>query len=153
MTSHHTPRLRTLCAVTLLCTSPLLLAAGPSGYYRWVDDKGAPQFTQKPPVDRPSEFVRTATGAASAVEGSVAQPAASEAGTEASEERQVTGGLEGVPDRDPAKCEQTRGTLGILNSSARIREKGSDGEYRYLTPAEIGEQKRLAEEAIKIYCD
>jgi hypothetical protein len=148
-------QLRGLCAAALLRASPLLLAAGPAGYYRWIDDKGAPQFTQKPPTDRPSEFVRTATGTSSRVdageETAPAPAASSEEG--AAGEKPAGGALEGVPDNDPAKCEQTRNTLGILNSSARIREKGADGEYRYLTPDEIGEQKRLAEDAIKIYCN
>lgn len=152
MMSQHRPRLRTLCAIALLSASPLLLAAGPSGYYRWVDDKGAPQFTQKPPLDRPSEFVRTATGAVTAVEGA-AQGEAAPATADEPQQKSDAGGLEAVPQQDPAKCQQTRDTLGVLNSSARIREKGADGEYRYLTPTEIGEQKRLAEEAVKIYCE
>lgn len=146
---------RWICAAALLALSPALMAAGQTGYYRWTDDKGATQFTQQPPAGRPSEFVRTATGTSSKVEAGAAETGSTTTGTEpqATGEKPASGGLEGVPDKDPAKCEQTRNTQGILNSSARIREKGPDGEYRYLNPDEIAEQKRLAEEAIKIYCN
>jgi hypothetical protein len=152
MKSQPRLRLRALCAIAMLSTTPLLLAAGNTGYYRWIDDQGAPQFTQKPPLDRPSEFIRTATGAATAVAGGGQDGAAPAKETEQPAST-ANGGLEAVPQQDAAKCQQTRETLGVLNSSARIREKGADGENRYLTPAEIGEQKRLAEEAIKIYCE
>lgn len=146
---------RLFCAAALLALSPALFAAGQTGYYRWTDDKGATQFTQQPPPGRPSEFVRTATGTSSKVEAGATDSGSAPTGAEqqAAGEKPASGGLEGVPAKDPAKCEQTRNTQGILNSSARIREKGADGEYRYLAPEEIAEQKRLAEEAIKIYCD
>jgi hypothetical protein len=149
------PKRRALaCAAALLLLSPGLLASS-TGYYRWVDDKGAPQFTQKPPTDRPSEFVRTATGTSSRVEpGSVGQDqSGGNAAAPETAAKAPTGPIQGVPDKDPVKCQETRNTLSILNSSARIREKGADGEYRYLTPKQIAEQKRLADEAIKIYCD
>lgn len=147
--------LRRICAAALLVIAPTLLAASQTGYYRWTDDKGATQFTQQPPAGRPSEFVRTATGTSSKVESDTDSDTAPAAGSEQqpATAKPESGGLEGVPAKDPAKCEQTKSTLGILNSSARIREKGADGEYRYLNPDEIAEQKRLADEAIKIYCN
>lgn len=144
-----------ICAAALLL-SPALLAAGKNGYYRWTDDKGATQFSQQPPPGRASEFVRTATGTSSKVEPGEASSdtAPSPTGDQpAAAKKPAEGGLEGVPAKDQAKCEQTRGTQSILNSSARIREKGADGEYRYLSPDEIAEQKRLADEAINIYCE
>lgn len=161
MTAHasHQPPSRLpralACAAALLLLAPGLLASG-AGYYRWVDDKGAPQFTQRPPTDRPSEFVRTATGTSSRVETGEATEqgaATGEADQQAGAQKPAGGTLEGLPEKDPAKCEQTRNTRSILDSSARIRERGADGEYRYLTPDEIAEQKRLADEAVKIYCD
>ena len=44
-------------------------------------------------------------------------------------------------------------TQAVLNSHARIREKDDKGEYRYLTPEEITDQKKLAAESIGIYCE
>jgi hypothetical protein len=57
-----------------------------------------------------------------------------------------------VPDKDPAKCKEAQDTQTLLGGHARIREKVGD-DYRYLTPEEIGEQKRIAEEAVGIYCE
>ena len=149
---------RALLCATALLLSPALLAAGKSGYYRWTDDKGATQFSQQPPPGRASEFVRTATGTSSHVEaGATESDDAPATGSEQQPsdgaKKPASSGLEGLPAKDPTKCEQTRNTQNILNSSARIREKGADGEYRYLNPDEIAEQKRLADEAITIYCD
>lgn len=150
MNTHRT--LLRLSAIALLITSPWL-TAGPAGYYRWVDGDGKPQFTQQPPKDRPSEFVQVSTGASSRVgpdtETAPAQPAD---GQPQAQPKDGPRTIESVPDRDPEKCKQAQDTLSVLNSKARIREKGTDGEYRFLNPDEIGEQKRLAAEAVGIYC-
>ena len=149
MTAHRT--LQRLCAIALLTASPWL-AAGPAGYYRWVDDDNKPQFTQQPPKDRPSEFVQVSTGATSKVGPGSSEPAApteqAKAGSTSGQDRTI----QGVPDKDPEKCQQSQQTLDVLNSRARIREKGPDGEYRYLTPDEIGEQKKLATDAVGVFC-
>lgn len=142
-------------AIALLITSSWL-TAGPAGYYRWIDSDGKPQFTQQPPKDRPSEFVQVSTGASSRVgpdaENAPDQPADGQPPAQ-TPPKDGTRTLQGVPDHDPEKCQQAQDTLSILTSKARIREKGSDGEYRFLNPDEIGEQKRLANEAVTIYCE
>jgi hypothetical protein len=61
--------------------------------------------------------------------------------------------MQAVPDKDPEKCKQAQDTQAVLNSHARIREKGEKGEYRYLAPEEITEQKRLATESVDVYCE
>jgi hypothetical protein len=64
-----------------------------------------------------------------------------------------TGAMQGVPDKDPEKCKQAQDTRSVLDSHARIREKTEEGEYRYLTPEEIAEQKRRATESVEVFCD
>lgn len=150
MKAHRT--LQRLCAIALLTTSPWL-AAGPAGYYRWLDDDNKPQFTQQPPKDRPSEFVRVSTGTSSKVGPGAEEMPREEGAADQSGSTAARPTLESVPDRDPAKCQQSRETLAVLNSKARIREKGADGEYRYLTPDEIAEQRKLAADAVGIYCE
>jgi hypothetical protein len=150
--SHST---RSLWALALLAVSPALLA-GPQGYYRWKDDKGQFQATQQPPADRPSEFVRTSTGTSSqaapgqAPEGSTTAAPYNAAGDAAPKKPT---GMQAVPDKDPAKCKQAQDTKAVLDSHARIREKGDNGEYRYLAPEEIADQKKISEEAVQIYCE
>ncbi len=151
--------IRSLWLLALLAASPALLAAQ-AGYYRWKDDKGQFQATQQPPADRPSEFVRTSTGTSSQVApgetsesaGSTSMPPSGQtAGKPATEKKPV--GMQAVPDKDPAKCKQAQDTQMVLNSHARIREKGDNGEYRYLAPEEIAEQKKLAEESVGVFCE
>jgi hypothetical protein len=153
--STPTRSIRRLCVLALLAVSPALLA-GPQGYYRWKDDKGQFQATQQPPVDRASEFVRTSTGTSSQVapgenvEGGT-PPAKIPGQPDAPAKKPV--GMQSVPDKDPEKCKQAQQTQTVLNSHARIREKDDKGEYRYLAPEEITEQKKLADESVTIYCD
>ena len=115
-------------------------------------------LNQQPPADRPSEFVRTSTGTASqaegAGEGAASNAPAAQAGTPApAESGKKPIGIQAVPDKDPEKCKQAQDTQSVLNSHARIREKDEKGEYRYLAPEEIAEQKRLAEESVGVFCE
>jgi hypothetical protein len=147
--------IRSLWILALLAVSPALLAA-PQGYYRWKDDKGQFQATQQPPADRASEFVRTSTGTASqsAPEDSTpgnAQPATPGDGSAAAAKKPA--GLQALPDKSPEKCKEAQDTQAVLNSHARIREKDEKGEYRYLAPEEIDNQKKLATESIEIFCE
>lgn len=147
--------LRHLCALTLLAAAPTLLAA-PQGYYRWKDDAGNEHFTQQPPPGRKSEFIAVSTGRSTPVEAgetvdnsAEGKPAAA-SGKEGS--KPAPGPIQGVPDRDPEKCKQAQETASVLNSHARIREKVGE-EYRYLTPEEIADQKKLANDAANVYCE
>lgn len=149
MTNRHRA-LRHLCAVTLLTAAPALLAAQ-QGYYRWHDDAGVEHFTQQPPAGRKSEFIATSTGKSTAVEAGETA-ATTEAKSQKDAKKPVTGPIQAVPDKDPEKCKQAQDTQAALGSHARIREKVGD-EYRYLTPEEIDEQKKLAQESVDVYCE
>jgi len=138
------------CALALLLASPGLLAEQ-TGYYRWKDDKGQMQATQQPPAGRPSEYVKLSTGKSSPAAGEAAAAGAPKAGGNDGE--QASKPIQGVPDKDPEKCRQSKETQSVLDSHARIREKGENGEYRYLTPDEISEQKRLVKESVDVYCE
>lgn len=134
----------------LIAAAPTSLAA-PQGYYRWHDDAGVEHFTQQPPAGRKSEFVATSTGKATAVEaGETVETTTDKAA--AKKGAPITGPIQAVPDKDPAKCKQAQDTQAILDSHARIREKVGDA-YRYLTPDEIAEQKKNAQDAVDVYCE
>lgn len=150
MTKQHRS-LRHFCTVALLVAAPALLAS-PQGYYRWRDDAGVEHFTQQPPAGRKSDFVATSTGKSTAVD--AGETATSTETKEAAKPatKPVTGPIQAVPDKDPEKCKQSQDTQAALNSHARIREKVGD-DYRYLTPEEIAEQKKLAQESTDIYCE
>ena len=150
MTNRHRA-LRHLCAAALIATAPALLAAQQQGYYRWHDDAGVEHFTQQPPPGRKSEFIATSTGKSTAVEAGETA-ASTEAKAPKDAKKPGTGPIQAVPDKDPEKCKQAQDTQMTLNSHARIREKVGE-EYRYLTPEEITEQKKLAQESADVYCE
>ncbi len=150
-------------AVTLLAVSSSAMAAC-NGGYRWSenkDGKTVTHYTQQPPEGRPSECVQISTGTRSQVNpGEASEEAAATPGAKPTADGQNAAkpenkpkGIQGVPDKDPEKCKQAQDTKSVLDSHARIREKGDDGEYRYLTPDEIAEQKKLAEESTSVYCE
>jgi hypothetical protein len=142
---------RSACLTALLVAAPALMAAPPQGYYRWKDDTGNEHFTQQPPAGRKSEFVAVSTGRST----EVAPGETIESDTTKKDQAKgskPTGPIQGVPDKDPEKCKQAQDSQAVLNSHARIREKVGE-EYRYLTPEEIGEQKKLAQESLDVYCE
>jgi len=143
--------LRPACLIALLAIASSALAA-PHGYYRWKDDAGNEHFTQQPPAGRKSEFIAVSTGRSTAVEAGESMESTEAATNNAKASNAPKGPIQGIPDRDPEKCKQAHDTESVLNSHARIREKVGE-EYRYLTPEEITEQKRLAQEATSIYCE
>lgn len=151
MTNQHRA-FRHFCMAAILVAAPELLAAQ-QGYYRWHDDAGVEHFTQQPPPGRKSDFIATSTGKSTAVDaGETAASADSKAAAAKDTKKPVTGPIQAVPDKDPEKCKQSQDTQAALASHARIREKVGE-EYRYLSPEEIGEQKKLAQESVDVYCD
>lgn len=150
MTIRHRA-LQFFCAASLIATAPTLLAAQ-QGYYKWHDDAGVEHFTQQPPPGRKSEFIATSTGKSTAVEAGETA-ASTEAKTAAKDAKKpITGSLQTVPDKDPEKCKQAQDAQTTLSGHARIREKVGD-DYRYLTPEEIADQKKLAQESADVYCE
>jgi hypothetical protein len=154
---------RVLGTVALVAFSSYSAAAC-NGGYRWSevkDGKTVTHYTQQPPEGRASECVSVSTGTRTQVNpGEDEAPAATSAGRKPVEGGQPPAqaankpkGIQGVPDKDPEKCKQAQETKSVLDSHARIREKGENGEYRYLSPDEIAEQKKLAEESTGVYCE
>ena len=151
-------RLARACALALLVAAPVL-QADQAGYYRWKDDKGQFQATQQPPSDRPSEYIKLSTGRSTqlapgeTVENKETKDAKAAADSKASG-KPIPGSMQALPDKDPAKCKQAQETRSVLDSHARIRVKDEGGsDYRYLTPEEIGEQKKLADESVGVFCE
>ena len=145
--------LRPIVLATLLAAAPtLLMAAPPQGYYRWKDDAGNEHFTQQPPTGRKSEFVAVSTGRSTEVAPGETIDSDATKQNQAKPANKPTGPIQAVPDKDPAKCKQAQDAQSVLDSHARIREKVGD-DYRYLTPEEIAEQKKLAQDSVDVYCE
>ena len=134
----------------MLASSPL--QAQKSGHYRWVDDNGKPQYSDRPPVGRESEFIEFAGGkrsrsAIDSQEGSVEGRVESEA-----EKLPGVDGEMEVVQKDPELCKQAQGNLKSLSGTPRVRITEPDGSKRILTPDEIQAQRDRAQSFIDIHC-
>jgi hypothetical protein len=152
---------RAFGAVALIAFSSYASAAC-NGGYRWSevkDGKTVTHYTQQPPEGRASECVSVSTGTRTQVNAGEEEAPATTGSKPAAGGQQPAPaankpkGMQAVPDKDPEKCKQAQETKSVLDSHARIREKGDNGEYRYLSPDEIAEQKKLADESTGVYCE
>jgi hypothetical protein len=129
------------------------LAAG--GYYKWLDERGNPQLSDRPPpAGVEYEYVSTDTGlkrrvsaAESGRTGSApAMPEqAAPASTVAQEQAKIK--------KNPAYCDQAKANLDTLNSAARVRIREPEGDIRYLTEEEKDVQRQKAKDMIAVHCN
>jgi hypothetical protein len=141
-----------LLSSCLLC--PLTFAA--EGYYKWLDKRGNPQLSDRPPPSGVAyDYISTSTGMKRRVEAGVntspttspapAMPTtAVEPETVAEQQTQIT--------KNPAYCDQAKANLDTLNSNARVRIR-EKGQVRYLTDEERDIQRRKANDTIAVHCN
>ncbi|KAF1708973.1 DUF4124 domain-containing protein [Pseudoxanthomonas kalamensis DSM 18571] len=126
--------MRTLFSLSVLLATVLVatpLAAQSTKVYQWKDSSGVTHYSDSPPPgQRPKERRIDTRGSAVA---------------EAQDEEK--------PDESP-QCKQARFNLQALSSSSPVQQD-TDGDGKpdkILTDAERGNQKALAEAAVKAYC-
>ena len=132
--------------------SPSALAE--RGYYKWVDARGNPQHSDRPPPPGVEyEFISTETGLRRRVtredmnesqSSAPAMPPVNTAPPNAAEQQVAI-------EKDPALCDRAKANLDTLNSSARVRIRDGD-EIRYLTEEEKDVQRRKAQDLIAVHC-
>lgn len=115
-----------------------LASAAPEKVYKWTDAKGQTHYGQRPPAGTQTETIKPQTGHSDPVN-YAATP------NEKDKEAKKTDAKD-APPKDKERCENARKNSETLKTYARIRIKGDDGEYRYLTP---DEQKQKLDEATK----
>ncbi len=137
----------------------LVLATGGAGlraedkYYRWLDERGDPVHSDRPPpAGTPYEVVSTRTTSSRSVGSAAVTPAAPAAD---SGETAVASapGLQPRPPKDPERCRQARQNLETLETAPRIRMRGDDGEFRYITDEEREQHKQTALSIINAHCE
>jgi hypothetical protein len=136
-----------------LCLLLVGTALAKSGYYRWLDDEGQPHFTQKPPTDRPSQFIKTGSGhSRDDVEPPYPAEVPAKRADSAPKDKDAPEQFQVLPDKDPKRCMEARKALENFSRGQRLRVKDENGEYRLLDTEEKAEQKDRARELIDIYC-
>ena len=140
----------------LLFYLPATVAAD-KGYYKWMDAKGNPQHSDRPPpAGVEYEFISTKSGLTRRVSASEsdgreygssapAMPVSEEDGPNMAEQQAAV-------EKDPAMCDQARANLDTLNSMARVRIRDDNG-IRYLSEEEKDFQRQRANDLIAIHCN
>jgi len=124
---------------SLICLlTASIVTAAPEKVYKWTDSKGVTHYGQRPPANTKTEVIKPQTGHSDPVTYAPA-PGATPVADKKTENNEK-------PLLDPERCSQARKNLETLKTYARIKMKGDDGEYRYLTP---DEQKQKLDEAAK----
>jgi hypothetical protein len=121
--------------------------------YRWTDDRGNPVNSDRPPptgtkyevISTHSSMVRPVD----ADEGAVPPTVKPSPGNEF----EPVDSKKPKDEKNPEYCKRAQENLQTLNTSARIRIRNEQGEYRYIDEAEKKEQRKQAEAAIKTYCE
>ena len=135
-------------------SSPGALAA--EGYYKWLDARGNPQHSDRPPPSGVEyEYISTDTGMKRRVRSTTttgssspapAMPVPQAAPTTVAEQQTKI-------KKNPVYCDQAKANLDTLNSTARVRIRNSEGEIRYLTEEEKDNQRRKANDMIAVHCN
>jgi hypothetical protein len=147
--------------VRWLLLSTLFMAAGSAGlraeenqYYRWLDDRGNPVHSDRPPpAGTPYEVVSTRTTTVRPVGSSAPTPAAPAPTGGDAVARAGTQSAAAATPRDPERCRQARENLETLDTAPRIRMRGDDGEFRYITDEEREQHRQTALSIINAHCD
>ena len=165
------PKIKMLNETSLACIALALLFSPVSlhsaEYYTWVDENGVTNYSQRKPADLETTHVTpTYTfGTSRARPARDPEPAAPDS---TSTTATTTGGEEIDPDalvaEERAKyeaeladerkqnCSLGKQNLARLQTYARIRVRGDDGQMRYLSDQEMEEKRKESREAIKFHC-
>lgn len=139
----------TLVVLTLFSFS----ASAGTVYYRWIDDRGDPVHSDRPPpkgieyevISTNSSMVRQVE----ADEGAVPAEVEPRAGNEFKQLNTAPKMIE----KNPEFCQRARENLLTLNTAARIRLRDEQGELRYLSEEEKEAQRKAAQATIDAHCE
>lgn len=139
-------------AIAVMGFSNLSAASG-NDYYRWVDDRGNPVHSDRPPpMGTPYEVVSTGSKLVRQVDASEGAVPATTEPTVGNEFEQVNKNKTPIK-KNPEQCKRARDNLETLNTKVRIQIRNDQGEIRPLSDEEKEEQRKQATDAISVHCD
>ncbi len=121
-------------------------------HYRWIDKSGNPVHSDRPPpkgVDY--EVVSSGTN--------LVRKVSSEEGVVPAETKPSVGNqfdqVDAKPElkKNPEYCKRAQDNLHTLNTSARIRIRDDQGDYRFIDEEEKEEQRKEAQAQIARHCE
>ncbi len=112
--------------------------------YKWTDKQGITHFSEHPAANISNEVIKPKTGHSDPV--TYTTPTSTPSTNVNSSVAETKAAM-----KDPERCASARKNQETLKTFSRIKVKGDNGEYRYLTPEEqkqkIGEATKAMEES------
>jgi hypothetical protein len=142
-------------ALLVLLTTNASLGLGESNnHYRWLNDRGEPVYSDRPPPkDVDYEVISSASSVkrvVAAEEGAVPPEIQPRVGNQFD---QVDSAEAARSKKNPELCQKARSNLESLNSAAKIKVRNNQGEVRYLNPEEMEVERHTARGQISVYCE
>jgi hypothetical protein len=131
-----------------------LSSSAEKNYYRWLDERGSPVHSDRPPpkgidyevVSTGSTLTRPVEAEEGAVPAEIEPTAGNEFEQADSEKNQRV-------KKNPEYCQRAKDNLATLSRAARVRIRNDQGEYHYLDAEEKEAQRQDAEAGISTYCE
>ena len=138
-------RLSTLTIAVMLSLAVVASEKTTKVTYKWVDENGITQFTERPPKDRAYEkIIVTSSGGQE-----VTEVTADEASEQANEE--VVDPIAEIQAANDRNCKIARQNMDVLNNISRIRVT-EDGQERILSPEEKADRIKDTQKQIDTFC-
>jgi hypothetical protein len=150
-----------LCQTALTAHTLILLAlpAMAGSVYKWQDDAGMVHYSDQKPAGRPSQEMNikptfrpdgSSPPDANRLQEQVEKLNEQQELMRLKEQQAADSSAEAKQQQE--SCEKATNNLNVLTTQSRIRTEGPDGELKYLTPEEIIEQRKKAQELIDKNC-
>lgn len=140
-------------ATALLLTMAGAASAAESVHYRWVDERGNPVHSDRPPPKGTNyEVISTGSSLVRKVDSSEGAVPATTESTPGNEFTQVDSKPEPIK-KNPEQCKRAQENLETLNTKVRIQIRNDQGELRPLTEEQKDAQRKQAMDTIAVHCD
>ncbi len=143
-----------LLLLLTVAAAPLAAGTANADVYRYIDEKGNVQFTDKPP-SLPAERLNVRSQSTDVVaaqersQAAVQQAASSRPGNTSKEQREA----QEMAAKDKAeRCIKARERYDKYMASQRLYEEGQDGERRYLSDTELDAARASAKASMDVMC-
>jgi hypothetical protein len=128
-------------------------SAAESVHYRWLDDRGNPVHSDRPPPKGvPYEVISTQSSLVRKVDPNVGAVPLTTEPTPSNDFEPVETKAQGVK-KNPEQCKRARQNLETLNTKVRIQIRNDQGELRPLSEEEKEAQRKQALDTIEVHCD
>ena len=128
-----------IAAVIFALTNSIALA---EDYYKWTDDKGVTHYSEKQPKNTVTIKGRTQTGHSAPITYAPVKTV----------EKLQPPANKPQDLKDPARCKAAKSNLDSIRNSSRIKVKGENGKFSFLSQDEIAKRKKEAIKAVKKNC-